>query len=117
MCTQVADRGLLVVTPDPICVRDGARVADLLYERGLTDLRLIINKVGSKPPKGGRIIPDLDDVIDATRVQLIGVVPYEEQVVSATSLGKNLSSGLLAGQAFRNIAARLCGKQVQLAML
>jgi len=116
VCARVADRGLLVVTPDPICVRDGARVADLLWERGVTDLRLVINKVGRKPPRGGRIIPDLDDVIDTTRVQLIGVVPYEEQVIRVTSTGSSLSAGLLAGQAYDNIAARLCGNQVGLAM-
>lgn len=116
VCVKVADRALLVVTPDPICVRDGARVADILAERGLTDIRLIINKVGRKPPKGGRILPDLDVVIDTTRVQLIGVIPYEEQVTRAASMGSTLSKALLAAKAYENIAARLCGTQVELAM-
>lgn len=116
VCVQVADRALLVVTPDPICVRDAGRVADLLYERGLENVGLLINKVGLNQTRSRRILPDLDVVIDSTGVQLLGVIPYEEKVHRGLATGSDLGQGMLAGRAFQNIAARLCGQYVDLAV-
>lgn len=116
VCSQVADQALMVVTPDPICVRDGARVADLLYEKGVPSVRLIINRVGVKVYKNQRLLPDLDQVIDDTGVQLIGVVPLSQEVHRATATGGQLARGTLPQRAYDNIAARLCGQYVELAI-
>lgn len=116
VCSRVADRALLVVTPDPVCVRDGGRVADLLFAKGVPQVGLLINKVDPKQNQHSRLIPDLDQVIDSTGVQLLGVIPMEEQIHRAGATGGGVAPHLLAARAFGNIAARLCGEYVELAV-
>ena len=55
-----------------------------------------------------------DDVTDILAVKLIGIVPDDESVVSASNSGNpvTLNENSRSGQAFRNIARRLCGEDV-----
>ena len=55
-----------------------------------------------------------DDVIDILAIDLLGIVPDDEAIVVSTNRGRPavLENGSLAGQAFRNIADRLIGKEV-----
>lgn len=47
----VAHRALLVLTPDPVSIRDGRIVCDALEAGGCPEIRLIINKVPRTPGK------------------------------------------------------------------
>ena len=111
----VADRALLVVTPDPICVRDGRKVADTLDLLGVKDIRLLINKVTPQLARM-KILPDLDAVIDGVGVQLIGVVPQENQVMESGAKGLPLPKSAMCRQVFANIAARVEGEYLPLAV-
>lgn len=106
---EAADRALVVVTPDPICVRD-AYTASVLLERargsGFSQ-RLIINRVTKSAV--GDSLPDLDAVIDQAAVQLIGVVPEDSSVALSAANGVPLPASAKAFQAFENIAWRLDG--------
>jgi septum site-determining protein MinD len=55
-----------------------------------------------------------DDVIDILAINLLGIVPDDEAIVVSTNRGRPaaLENGSPAGQAFRNIADRLTGKEV-----
>jgi septum site-determining protein MinD len=56
------------------------------------------------------------DVLDLLAVELIGVIPEDENVIVASNRGQPLAldGKSKAGQAFQNIARRLMGEQVPL---
>ena len=107
-----ADTALVVTTPDLICARDAGLVADLLDEAGVP-ARLIINRVRVAPVLQGKM-PDLDTIIDTAGVQLIGVIPEDEQLTIAVANGRPLPDNGTAAACFRNIARRFCGDDVPL---
>ena len=107
-----ADRALLVLTPDPVAVRDGHIVCDALLAAGLADIRLVLNRV--PPGLKGCGVRDLDECIDGVGAQLIGVVPDSDDVRAAGATGCALNPKSTAARVFRAIAARLCGEHVPL---
>ncbi len=110
---KCADAAVIVVTPDPISVRDGAVVSDMLYNLGLNDMRLIINRVKPDAVKH-KVVSDFDSVIDTVQVQLIGVVPEDYEFSRAMSKGAPLSEKNDVYRVYERIAKRLCGKYVKL---
>ncbi|MBI5715739.1 MAG: hypothetical protein HZC38_20260, partial [Chloroflexi bacterium] len=56
----------------------------------------------------------IDDVLDVLAIDLIGIVPEDEQIVIGSNRGTPvaLDEKSRAGQAFRNIAKRLRGENV-----
>jgi len=56
------------------------------------------------------------DVLDLLAVELIGVIPEDDNVIVASNRGQPLAldGKSKAGQAFQNIARRLMGEQVPL---
>ena len=107
-----ADRALVVTTPDLVCARDAGIIRDLLYRRRLP-ARLLINRLRVAPIVRGKT-PDVDDVIDMAGLQLIGILPDDEQVAIASANGQPLPAGCEAFTALSNIARRLCGEDVPL---
>lgn len=112
---KVSDLALLVVTPDPISMRDAKILSDYLDDRGLKKQRIIINKVKTNRGKL-EVLPNLDVVIDTVLEPLIGVIPYEPEMVRALSQGRMLPVRYLAGRALQNIARRITGEFVDLAV-
>ena len=56
-----------------------------------------------------------DDVVDILAINLIGVVPDDENIVIATNQGEPLvGDDSLAGRAFMNICHRILGEEVPL---
>ena len=60
------------------------------------------------------LIPDLDSIIDTVGVQLIGVIPNDNDVVVSTGKGIPLPSASLAFKAFDAISKRIKGEDVPL---
>ncbi len=110
---EQSDLILINTTPDPICVRDARLMSDEFYKRGNKKQRLIINKVDPDIFKAD-IIPDLDSIIDTVGVQLIGVIPSDNDVVVSTGKGIPLPSNSLAFRAFDAISKRIKGEDVPL---
>ena len=104
-----ADRALVVVQPDPVTCRDGRIVADSLFDAGIAEVRLILNRVAGVNP-----IRDLDECIDTVGAQLIGVVPESAALAAAAAAGRPLDGRESAAVAISNIARRLTGEQVPL---
>lgn len=105
----VCDEAVLVLTPDPVALRDGHIVADELFGCGCPRTRLIINRV----PRtlAGTGIEDLDECIDTVGVQLLGVIPESAEVSRAAYSSERLEKNCLAARAFAAVAKRLCGSQ------
>ncbi|MEQ2439833.1 P-loop NTPase [Solibaculum intestinale] len=113
IAAAAAGRALVVITPDPVCMRSGERVARLLQQEGIADRRLVINRYRPGTLKLG-LVEDLDAVIDAVGLQLIGVVPEDEQVQRYAANGEPLGGGSPAAKAMERLARRLMGQEVPL---
>ncbi len=108
----VSDMGLVVVTPNLISVKDGAKAADLLIQGGVKEGRLVINMVPNRW-KPTDALPDFDAILDMVGLQLIGVVPIDNEMSENLNRGKIdlYSEGVVV---FDNIARRLKGKWIPL---
>lgn len=108
-----ADFAVIVATPDEVCVRNGSIAADYLADLGITQSRLIINRFDTKATVKGKLL-NIDDVIDSTRLRLLGIVPQDNAVSFGMSCGKQLPARSNAAKAFSRIAGRIEGKRILL---
>lgn len=110
---SVADRAVVVSTPDLVCVRSACIAGKEIEKLNVNDIRLIINRVSKKDIVKGRLL-NLDSVIDSVQLQLIGIVP-EDPKIRLGSMGKTIyKKGQVSYKAFTNIAKRIDGKSAAL---
>lgn len=107
-----ADRALVVTTPEVSAVRDADRIIGLLEANDISSTHLIVNRLRTDMVKEGNMMSS-DDVVEILAVDLIGVVPDDEQIVISTNQGEPLvGSDSMAGQAYMNICKRILGEEV-----
>jgi len=108
-----ADKAIVVATPEVSSVRDADRIIGLLEAAGLSENKLIINRIRSKMVKRGDMM-GIDDIIDILSIELLGVVPEDEAIVISTNRGEPavLENASRAGAAYRRIARRLNGESI-----
>ncbi|MBA5849924.1 septum site-determining protein MinD [Clostridium sp. cel8] len=108
-----ADRALIVVNPEVTSVRDSDRVIGKLDSKGLENHQLIVNRINYDMVKSGQML-DVNDILDSLAIELIGVVPDDRDITISTNNGEPvvLEEKSVSGQAFRNISARITGKEV-----
>ena len=106
-----AQEAIVVTTPEVSAVRDADRVAGLLPND--MPARLIINRVRPQLVKKGTMM-SVDDVLEILRLELVGVIPDDKEVIVATNRGNPVidMTGSPTGQALRRIASRLLGEDV-----
>ena len=109
----VSSMALLVITPDPVTLRDGGIVCQHLRDAGIAEIRLVINRLNLLTFRKGPI-RDLDECIDTVGAQLIGVVPFSTEIQKAGATGAPLAPAGRPRLALRAIAARLCGQYTPL---
>ena len=108
-----ADNALVVVIPDVVSVRDGAYVARLLREKDIKNIRLIINKIDIDLVKKG-VFYNIDEVIDATTLQLIAAIPYDIDLLKRFEINTNLLYDSPALEAFSRLAKRMLKENIPL---
>lgn len=113
LAATCADEGIIVSTADEVCVRVGAFAGEKLSDLGVTDIRLIINRFNKKLTSQGHYL-NIDEVIDATVLQLIGVVPEDKKISYCSVVGMTTLDSSKAKEAFKRIAMRLEGFNVNL---
>jgi septum site-determining protein MinD len=107
-----ADRALVVTTPEVSAVRDADRIIGLLEANEMKQTHLIVNRLRMDMVKRGDMMSS-DDVCEILAVDLIGVVPDDENIVISTNQGEPLvGSDSLAGKAYMNICKRILGEEV-----
>lgn len=108
-----ADRVLVLTNPEISAVRDADRVIGILEAEEKGSPALILNRVNPEMVKRQEMLSP-DDVLDLLAIELIGIVPEDQSVIVAANRGQPiaLEENSRAGQAFRNIAARLMGVDV-----
>ncbi|GAB4529306.1 MAG: septum site-determining protein MinD [Anaerolineales bacterium] len=108
-----ADTVLVITNPEVSAVRDADRIIGLIEAEEKGPARLIINRLKPEMVRRGDMLT-IDDVLELLAVDLLGVVPDDEQVVVSANRGTPvaLDGSNRAGKAFRNIARRLMGQNV-----
>ncbi len=108
-----ADKAIVVTIPEVSAVRDADRIIGLLASNGLPYPELIINRLRIDMVKRGDMM-NIDDTIDILGIDLLGVVPDDENIVVSTNKGEPAvaNDNSLAGKAYRNIAKRIEGQEI-----
>lgn len=113
-----ADKAIIVTTPENAAVRDADRVIGLLESDGIKDPGLIINRIKPNMVKKGEML-DVDEICQVLAIDLLGLVPDDEQVIRAANIGEPtvMNPSSRASMAYRNIARRILGDTVPLMQL
>ena len=108
-----AERAIVVTTPEVSAVRDADRIIGLLESSGLSSPELIINRLRIDMVKAGDMM-SIDDILEILAIDLLGVVPDDDEVVISTNKGEPvvLNEKSLSGKAYRNISRRIKGEKV-----
>ena len=115
LAAEAADAAIIVTTPDTVSLRDAQLCRSSLRARGISDIRLVVNRV--RPSLIRRLGSlNIDEAIDRTSTQLLGIVPEDKNVIESANRGELLFKNLRspAARAFLNIARRICGESVPL---
>ena len=110
-----ANIALIVTTPEISAVRDADRVIGILESKGIYEPKLIINRIRQDMVKRGDMM-NREDIEDILAIDLIGIVPDDEEIVISTNKGEPavIERRSLAGNAYMNIAKRITGEEVEL---
>lgn len=110
-----ADRAIVITTPEVSAVRDADRIIGLLEANEIRKPLLLINRVRPVMVKRGDMM-SIEDIIDILAIDLICVVPDDENIIISTNRGEPAvaEKKSLAGQAYRNVAKRIIGEEVPL---
>ena len=110
---EPADEVLIVTNPEVSAVRDADRIIGLIEAADKGPGRLIINRLKTDLVKKGEMLSS-EDVFDILGLAIIGIIPEDELVLSASNSGipVTLNMQSKAGMAFNNVARRVIGEDV-----
>lgn len=108
-----ADRILIVTNPEVSAVRDADRIIGLIEAEGKGPGELVLNRINKTMVERGDMM-NQDDVNELLAIDLIGLIPEDENVIVSTNRGNPIAfdEKTAAGKAFRNLAARVEGESV-----
>lgn len=115
LMATAAHRCILTALPDPASIRNAERAGQELEKMGCTNIRLVVNRVFNDLLKA--LDMNIDDVMDAVGLPLLGVVPSDPNISLAAAKGKPIIeySRLGATAAYKRIAKRIQGHSVPVA--
>ncbi len=107
-----ADRAIVVTTPEVSAVRDADRIIGLLEANEIHRTELIVNRLRADMIRRGDMMSS-DDVVEILAIDLLGIVPDDENIVISTNQGEPLvGNNTQAGKAYENICRRVLGEEV-----
>lgn len=118
---MLADRALVVTTPEVSAVRDADRVIGIMdaksekAKNGETiDKHIIINRVKPNMMERGDML-SVEDILQILSLPLIGMVPDDDKVITSTNMGEPVVHDLksISGEAYRRIAKRIEGEDAE----
>ncbi len=108
-----ADKAIVVTQAFMAAVRDADRTVSYLEKENIKDIFVLINSINSQLVDKGTML-DADYIMDVLGIKLIGIIPYDEKVISQAAKGELVANAEKCDAciAFSNIAARVCGEKV-----
>ena len=110
-----ADRAIVVTNPEVSAVRDADRIIGLLESSEIKNPELVINRIRPNMVRKGEMM-DVDDIVDLLSIDLIGVVPDDEYIITQTNKGEPVIQNKKApsGKAYLEIAKRILGEDIEI---
>jgi septum site-determining protein MinD len=107
-----AEEAIVVTTPEVSAVRDADRVVGKIASEG-KPIRLIVNRLRPEMVRTGDML-SVDDVCEVLSVELLGIVPDDEEVIDTTNRGEPivLNDANRLRVIYEKIARRLEGELV-----
>lgn len=112
-----ADRAIVVTTAEISAIRDADRIIGLLESSEIKNPDLIVNRLRPAMVKKGEMM-EVNDIVDLLSVDLIGVVPDDEYIITQTNKGEPVIKNKKApsGKAYIEIARRILGENIEVTM-
>ncbi len=110
-----ASEAIVVTTPEMSAVRDADRIIGLLEAREeIKSYRLLINRVRPNLIKSNDMM-SVEDVVEILSAKLIGIIPEDTGIITSTNKGEPIVNDekSLAGRAYKNVAQRIMGNEVE----
>ncbi len=110
---EPADEVLIVTNPEVSAVRDADRIIGLIEAADKGPGKLLLNRLKIDMVNKGEMLSS-DDVYDILGLEIVGIIPEDELVLSASNSGIPVSLNLdsKAGMAFNNVARRMLGEDL-----
>ena len=110
-----ADRAIVVTTAEISAIRDADRIIGLLESSEIKNPELVINRIRPNMVRKGEMM-DVDDIVDLLSIDLIGVVPDDEYIITQTNKGEPVIQNKRApsGKAYIEIAKRVLGEKIEI---
>lgn len=117
----LADRALIVSTPDVSSVRDADRVIGIIdaksekaKEGKEVEKHVIINRLKPEMVEAGNML-STEDVLGILALPLIGVIPDDEDIIGSTNVGEPIvnKENSLSAEAYKRVARRILGEEVE----
>ena len=110
-----ADRAIVVTTAEISAIRDADRIIGLLESSEIKNPELVINRIRPNMVRKGEMM-DVDDIVDLLSIDLIGVVPDDEYIITQTNKGEPVIQNKKApsGKAYMEIAKRVLGEKIEI---
>ena len=107
-----ANEAIVVTTPEVSAIRDADRVIGKISAAG-KPIRLIVNRLRPEMVRSGDML-SVEDVCDVLSVELLGIIPDDEEIIDTTNRGEPvvLGDGNRLGVIYQKIARRLEGELV-----
>ena len=108
-----ADEAIVITTPEVSAIQDADRVISLIEANAGMRPRLVINRLRPQMIEKGNMM-GIQDILELLAVSLLGIVPEDEEIIISSNQGIPIvhNKEKLAGQAYRNIVARIEGQEV-----
>lgn len=116
----LADRALIVSTPDVSSVRDADRVIGIIDAKSEkakngqeVEKHVIINRLKPLMVEAGNML-STEDVLSILALPLIGVVPDDEDIIGSTNMGEPIinKENSIAAESYRRICRRILGEEI-----
>ena len=110
-----ADRAIVVTTAEISAIRDADRIIGLLESSEIKNPELVVNRLRPSMVRRGEMM-DVDDIVDLLSIDLIGVVPDDEYIITQTNKGEPVISNKKApsGKAYLEISKRILGENIEI---
>ena len=110
-----ADRALVVTTAEISAIRDADRIIGLLDASEIKNPELVINRIRPNMVRKGEMM-DVNDIVELLSIDLIGVVPDDEYIITQTNKGEPAISNKKApsGRSYLEIAKRILGENIDI---
>src|SRR5574344_2621110 len=107
-------RAIVVTTAEISAIRDADRIIGLLESSEIKNPELVINRLRPNMVRKGEMM-DVDDIVDLLSIDLIGVIPDDEFIITQTNKGEPAVSNRKSpsGRAYLEIARRILGDNIE----